>query len=72
LEKRIKSHGYSRQQRIIGYFGEWTLGLYVIYKKKLRIRKTELIFSGNVVKTKCAPIRENNWNIKEVCINKTD
>lgn len=29
VEKRLKSHGYTRQKRAIGYFGEYCLGLFV-------------------------------------------
>ena len=37
LEKRIKPHNYSRQKRIMGYFGEWMLGLFVLcYKLKVK------------------------------------
>lgn len=32
MEKRIKQHGYSRQKRTIGYFGEFSLGLFILCK----------------------------------------
>lgn len=57
LEKRILPHSYNRQKRIIGYFGEWTLGLFIAYKK-LRVRKEELVLSGQVVHTKDYGIRK--------------
>ncbi len=50
LEKRVKGHGYSRQRRIIGYYGEWSLGLFILYRK-LRIKKLNLVMDGKVVKT---------------------
>lgn len=53
LEKRILPHSHSRQRRVIGYFGEWTLGLFVIYKN-LKARKYNLVMSGQTVKT-CYP-----------------
>ncbi len=33
VEKRIKVKPYSRQNRAIGYMGEWTLGLFIMCKK---------------------------------------
>ena len=33
VENRIKEHCYSRQKRIMGYFGEWTLGLFILCNK---------------------------------------
>ena len=30
LEKKLKPHSYSRQNRFIAYCGEWSLGLYVV------------------------------------------
>ena len=50
LEKRIKDHGYSRQRRIIGYYGEWSLGLFILYRK-LKVKKLNLVMDGNVVRT---------------------
>ena len=32
VEKRIKEHQYSRQKRTIGYFGEWSLGVFILCK----------------------------------------
>ncbi len=45
LEKRIKTHGYSRQQRTLGYFGEFSLGLFIFYKN-LKVKNGELIGTG--------------------------
>ena len=41
LEKRIKKHGYSRQSRAIGYFGEFSLGLFIYYRK-LKVKGIEI------------------------------
>lgn len=30
VEKRLKPHGYTRLKRTIGYFGEWSLGLFIL------------------------------------------
>lgn len=32
MEKKMKPHGYSRQKRTMGYFGEFSLGLFVVCK----------------------------------------
>lgn len=45
LENRIKDHGYSRQQRTLGYFGEYMLGLYVFYRN-LKVRGVGAVGSG--------------------------
>ena len=41
IEKKIKAHGYTRQNRTMGYIGEWMLGLY-IYSKRLKVRQVQL------------------------------
>lgn len=56
LEKRVKDHNYSRQRRIIGYYGEWSLGLFITYRK-LKVEKLNLVMNGQVVKTKYPWIR---------------
>lgn len=33
VEKKMKPHGYARQKRAIGYFGEFSLGLFIMCKK---------------------------------------
>ncbi|GAA6528569.1 glycosyl transferase [Segatella asaccharophila] len=43
VEKRIKKHGYSRQQRCIGYFGEWSLGLFISCMH-LKVKCVPLVF----------------------------
>ena len=45
LEKRIPEHPYSRQNRLIAYFGEWTLGLY-IHCKKLKVKRVPNVMLG--------------------------
>lgn len=30
VEKRMKPHGYTRLKRTVGYFGEWSLGLFIL------------------------------------------
>lgn len=47
-EKRVKPHGYTRQKRTVGYFGEWFLGLY-IYCRNLRVKTVP------IVDLSCAP-----------------
>lgn len=53
LEKRIKSHGYSRQQRALGYFGEYSLGLFIYYRN-LKVKGIELVgadeLTGGMIK----------------------
>lgn len=44
-EKRLKSHLYTRQKRTIGYFGEWSLGIFIFYKH-LRVKKIPIIMYG--------------------------
>ena len=51
LEKRVKEHNYSRQRRIIGYYGEWSLGLFIAYRK-LKVKKFNLVMNGEVVNTR--------------------
>lgn len=41
IEKKTKAHGYTRQNRTMGYIGEWMLGLY-IYCKKLKVKQVKL------------------------------
>ena len=42
LEKIMKHHGYSRQERAIGYIGEWFLGLYISCKQ-LKVKNVPII-----------------------------
>ena len=63
LEKRIKDHSYSRQRRIIGYYGEWSLGLFIAYRK-LKVEKLNLVMSGKVIKTRFSWIRTFIGDIK--------
>lgn len=49
LEKRIPEHPYSRQNRFMAYFGEWTLGLY-IYCKRLKVKGVPYVMLGPVCK----------------------
>lgn len=52
LEKVIKHHGYSRQERAIGYIGEWFLGLYITCKD-LKVKSLPILdFSTNDFSTK--------------------
>lgn len=46
VEKRVKPHGYSRQNRVIGYFGEWSLGLY-IHCRNLHTRQVPFVMCGD-------------------------
>lgn len=46
LEKRIPMHPYSRQNRFMAYFGEWTLGLY-IYCKHLKVKRVPYVMLGD-------------------------
>lgn len=67
LEKRIKEHSYSRQRRIIGYYGEWSLGLFIAYRK-LKVRKQNLVMSGEVVKTKYSCLRTFLGDLKRTIV----
>lgn len=67
LEKRIKEHNYSRQRRIIGYYGEWSLGLFIAYRK-LKVRKVNLVMSGEVVKTKYSWLRTILGDLKRTIV----
>lgn len=49
LEKRIKPHGYTRQKRAMGYFGEFSLGLFILCKG-LKIREVPLDMCGVIRK----------------------
>lgn len=61
VEKRVKPHGYTRQKRAVGYFGEWFLGLY-IYCKHLNVKPVPLLdFS----------FTEKKYSIKHILIDKT-
>ena len=48
LEKHMKSHGYSRQQRAMGYFGETSLGLYITVNN-LKYRSVPLEMCGKII-----------------------
>ena len=68
LEKRIKPHGYSRQQRALGYFGEYSLGLFIYYKN-LKVKGIELVgadeLTGGKLKTFLKNIRNIFYRIPE-------
>lgn len=49
MERRMKPHNYSRQKRAIGYFGEFSLGLF-IQCKHLRIKEVPLEMCGKIIK----------------------
>ena len=55
LEKKILPHGYSRQKRIIGYFGEVSLGVFVACKG-LRIKEVPLEMYGKIQKSKSSTL----------------
>lgn len=66
VEKRIKPREYSRQKRVIGYFGEWSLGMYILCKN-LKTRTAPFVMCGNDNHTK--PQTESfsfklKWNVK--------
>lgn len=69
LEKRIKEHSYSRQRRIIGYYGEWSLGLFIAYRK-LKVRKLNLVMPGEVVKTKYSWMRTILGDLKRTIVTR--
>lgn len=46
MEKKMKEHGYSRQKRAMGYFGEYSLGLFIMCKK-LKYRRIPLLAYGD-------------------------
>ena len=33
VEKRVRPHGYTRLKRTVGYFGEWSLGLFILCRQ---------------------------------------
>lgn len=45
VEKKLKSHGYTRQKRTMGYIGEWCLGLF-IYCRDLKVKQLPLMSYG--------------------------
>lgn len=49
-EKRIRDHGYSRQQRTMGYFGEYSLGLF-LHCRNLKSYKVPLLTTINKEKS---------------------
>lgn len=51
IEKRIMPHSYSRQKRIMGYFGEWLLGVY-IHCKKMHTVQVPFLMCGDDNHTK--------------------
>lgn len=46
VENKVPEHGYSRQRRVIGYFGEMSLGLF-IYCKQLKAREVPYVMCGD-------------------------
>jgi len=56
MEKRIKQHGYSRQKRAIGYFGEFSLGLFMLCKH-LKYKFVPLKACGDVIASKPLKIK---------------
>ena len=66
VEKRIKPREYSRQKRVIGYFGEWSLGMYILCKN-LKTKTVPFVMCGNDNHTR--PQAESftfklKWNVK--------
>ncbi len=47
VEKRIKPHFYSRLKRVIGYMGEWTLGVFILCHD-LKVKEVPYIMCGDV------------------------
>lgn len=47
MEKRVKTHNYSRQKRSIGYYGECFLGLF-ISALNLKVKKVPLLAIGDI------------------------
>lgn len=43
VEKRLREHGYTRQKRTIGYFGEFSLGLFITCMK-LKVKRLPVLF----------------------------
>ena len=51
MEKKMKPHGYSRQKRAMGYFGEFSLGLFILCKH-LKYKHIPLKAYGEISTTK--------------------
>ena len=60
LEKRIRPHGYSRQQRALGYFGEYSLGLFIYYKN-LKVKGIELVGADELTGGKLKTFLKNRY-----------
>lgn len=61
VEKKIRSHGYTRLKRTMGYFGEWSLGLFV-YCYSLSVSPQPLLFFGEYNKhSKIAVLFKSCW-----------
>ncbi len=60
IEKKAKIHGYTRQKRFMGYFGEYSLGLYIMCKHLMPFT-VEMEFCGEQNKR---PINffKRTWN----------
>lgn len=62
LEKRIKPHGYSRQQRALGYFGETSLGLFIYYKN-IKVKGVEITGTDELTDSKAKIMFRNFRNL---------
>ena len=62
-EKRLKDHGYSRQKRTIGYFGEYSLGLFVTCFN-LKVKRIPIIFhDASTGHSKAALLLKKAWAV---------
>lgn len=60
VEKKLKPHAYSRLKRVIGYMGEWSLGVFILCSN-LRVKEVPYILYGDVNYMK--PTSYGFWNL---------
>lgn len=47
VEKKVKPHMYSRLKRVIGYMGEWSLGVFILCRG-LKVKEVPYVLCGDV------------------------
>lgn len=70
VEKRIREHGYSRQKRTMGYFGEFSLGLFITCMKLKVVRIPILFYDAPKKHSKLGLALKNMWMLAERCLDK--
>ena len=76
VEEKIKKHGYTRQRRVMGYLGEYSLGLFIAckhlryYSVPLKFYSDKEIYPKNLTRYYVRKLKQFLWRyiyrIKEI------